>query len=72
MMALVGDLRARQASVLVVGSAPGADISLPAAVPEALSPIVAVVRGQQLARELALCLGRNPDSPAGLTKVTLT
>ena len=47
-MALVEELRARHASVLVVGSGPGADISLPLAVPEPLAPIVAVVRGQQL------------------------
>jgi glucosamine--fructose-6-phosphate aminotransferase (isomerizing) len=72
MLALVDDLRARQARVLVVGGAPGADISLPGRLPEALVPIVAVVRGQQLARELALRLGLDPDTPAGLTKVTPT
>ena len=71
-MALVEELRARHASVLVVGSGPGADISLPFAVPEPLAPIVAVVRGQQLAHELALRLGHDPDTPAGLTKVTPT
>jgi len=31
-----------------------------------------VVRGQQLAHELALRLGYDPDSPGGLTKVTAT
>jgi glucosamine 6-phosphate synthetase-like amidotransferase/phosphosugar isomerase protein len=41
-------------------------------VPETLAPIVAVVRGQQLAYELAMALGRDPDNPAGLTKVTAT
>jgi glutamine---fructose-6-phosphate transaminase (isomerizing) len=71
-VSLVEELRARQASVLVLGSGPGADISLPPAVPETLAPIVAVVRGQQLAYALALRLGRDPDSPAGLTKVTPT
>jgi glutamine---fructose-6-phosphate transaminase (isomerizing) len=70
--ALIEDLRARDASVLVVGSGAGADVSLPARAPEALMPIVAVVRGQQLAQVLALRLGYDPDTPEGLTKVTRT
>ena len=69
---LVDELRARQASVLVVGSGDTADVPLPSDAPEALAPILAVVRGQQLARELALRLGYDPDSPAGLLKVTPT
>ena len=71
-MSLVEELRARQASVLVVGDGGRADMSLPDEVPEPLAPIVAVVRGQQLAHELALRLGHDPDSPPGLTKVTAT
>lgn len=69
--ALVDELRAREASVLVVGTDERADISLPQG-PEPLAPIAAVVRGQQLAYELALRLGYDPDSPAGLSKVTAT
>lgn len=69
---LVEELRSRHASVLVVGSGGGADIPLPGEVPESLAPIVAVVRGQQLAYELALRLGFDPDTPAGLMKVTPT
>jgi glutamine---fructose-6-phosphate transaminase (isomerizing) len=69
---LVEELRARHAGVLVVGSGTAADVSLPLDVAEPLAPIIAVVRGQQLARELALGLGRDPDRPAGLTKVTRT
>ncbi len=69
---LVQELRARRASVLVVGSGERANVSLPGGVPEPLAPIVAVVRGQQLAYELATALGHDPDSPAGLTKVTAT
>jgi glucosamine--fructose-6-phosphate aminotransferase (isomerizing) len=68
---LVEDLRGRYARVLVVGS-DRADVSLPASAPEPLAPIVAVVRGQQLAQALALRLGYDPDSPEGLTKVTRT
>ena len=69
---LVEELRARQARVLVVGTGERADVSLPAQAPEPLAPIIAVVRGQQLAYELAIALGLDPDSPPGLTKVTIT
>ena len=58
--------------MLLVGDGEGADVPMPALMPDALAPIVAVVRGQQLARELALRLGYDPDSPEGLTKVTAT
>jgi len=71
-VSLVEDLRARQASVLVVGGGERADVPIPALAPDALAPIVAVVRGQQIAYELALRLGYDPDSPEGLTKVTAT
>jgi glucosamine--fructose-6-phosphate aminotransferase (isomerizing) len=69
---LVDELRARGASVLIVGCGESDDVSLPDSAPESLAPIVAVVRGQQLAYELATALGLDPDSPAGLTKVTAT
>jgi glucosamine--fructose-6-phosphate aminotransferase (isomerizing) len=69
---LVEELRARRATVLIVGGGEWADVPLPGDVPEPLAPIVAVVRGQQLARELALRLGNDPDSPTGLTKITAT
>ncbi len=71
-VSLVDVLRRREASVLVFGTGEGAEVSLPGEVPEALAPFVAVVRGQQLAHDLALRLGLNPDSPEGLTKVTPT
>jgi glucosamine--fructose-6-phosphate aminotransferase (isomerizing) len=69
---LVDELRARGAGVLVVGCGESDEVPLPESVPEPLVPIVAVVRGQQLAYELATALGLDPDSPAGLTKVTAT
>jgi glucosamine--fructose-6-phosphate aminotransferase (isomerizing) len=72
MAELIGELRSRGASVLTVAPEPWADIPLPSGMPETLAPIVAVVRGQQLARELSLRLGFDPDQPAGLSKVTAT
>jgi glucosamine 6-phosphate synthetase-like amidotransferase/phosphosugar isomerase protein len=45
---------------------------LPRGVPEALAPIVPVVRARQLALALARRRGLDPDAPGGLTKVTVT
>jgi glucosamine--fructose-6-phosphate aminotransferase (isomerizing) len=47
-------------------------LRLPPGIPEWLSPIVAVVPGQQLALALALARGLQPDAPRGLSKVTAT
>jgi glucosamine 6-phosphate synthetase-like amidotransferase/phosphosugar isomerase protein len=41
-------------------------------VPPGLLPILAVIRGQQVAATLACRRGLDPDAPAGLSKVTLT
>jgi glucosamine--fructose-6-phosphate aminotransferase (isomerizing) len=57
-------LTAGKASVVMVGVDEG--------LPEPARAIGAVVRGQQLARALALAKGADPDNPAGLTKVTPT
>jgi glutamine---fructose-6-phosphate transaminase (isomerizing) len=69
---VVSELRRRGASVRLAGPVQGSDLSWPAAGPEVLAPVLAVVRGQQLALSLALELGLDPDSPAGLMKVTPT
>jgi glucosamine--fructose-6-phosphate aminotransferase (isomerizing) len=69
---LVEDLAVRGARTKLAGPVPGSDLPWPAAAPEALAPILAVARAQQLARFLALRMGRNPDAPSGLTKVTVT
>jgi glucosamine--fructose-6-phosphate aminotransferase (isomerizing) len=53
----------------------GADVRrLPAAtgIADVLLPIVETVRGQQLAHELAIARDRLPDTPTGLSKITLT
>lgn len=49
-----------------------ADIPLPSTRSPLVGPLLATIRGQQLALELATTRGLNPDSPAGLTKVTAT
>jgi glucosamine--fructose-6-phosphate aminotransferase (isomerizing) len=69
---LVAELRERGARVLTVSTDDDADLPLPAGVGEGLAPILAVVRAQQLAYELALLRGRDPDAPTGLRKVTAT
>jgi glucosamine--fructose-6-phosphate aminotransferase (isomerizing) len=68
---LVAMLRARGARVLTVSTDADADLPLPPVV-EPLAPIVAVVAAQQLAHELALARGHDPDAPVGLQKVTAT
>jgi glucosamine--fructose-6-phosphate aminotransferase (isomerizing) len=70
----VSELRRRLSAIGadVATMAPGAGsaLTIPTARAALLAPILATVRGQQLALELALARGRNPDAPAGLSKVT--
>lgn len=70
--ALCAMLRERGVRVTTISPEPGADLPLPSAVPEALQPVVAAVRGQQIALSAALARHLDPDAPSGLTKVTLT
>lgn len=69
---VVALLRERGANVRMAGPVEGSDVGWPASAPETVSPVLAVVRGQQLALALALELGRDPDAPPGLMKVTAT
>jgi glucosamine--fructose-6-phosphate aminotransferase (isomerizing) len=69
--------RAREAGaeLIAVGEEAGpADIhvGVPPGVPEALAPLVHILRAQQIALHATLALGRDPDRPQGLTKVTPT
>jgi len=70
--ALAARLAAEGVPYAVCGSAPGADLPLPAGVAEVTAPILATIRGQQLALASALLRGLDPDAPAGLSKVTAT
>jgi glucosamine--fructose-6-phosphate aminotransferase (isomerizing) len=47
-------------------------LRLPVSVDEILTPLVAILAGQLFAFHLALSKGRDPDSPRGLRKVTVT
>jgi len=75
---LLPRLRADGARLLVISDdAPAREVAddaipLEAGVPEWLSPAVAIVPCQLLAYHLAVANGRDPDSPRGLHKVTLT
>ena len=61
-----------KARVIQAHSGEGADLPLPPDCPEALAPIPAAVRAQQVALQLALRKGLDPDQPERLTKVTAT
>jgi len=74
--ALAARLAAEGVPYAVCGSppsaGPGAALPLPARVSEVTAPILATIRGQQLALASALLRGLDPDAPAGLSKVTAT
>jgi glutamine---fructose-6-phosphate transaminase (isomerizing) len=69
---LAADLLDRGANVRLAGPVAGSAMPWPAQAPEVAAPVLAVVRAQQLALALARRLGRDPDQPAGLRKVTVT
>ncbi|GAB2456057.1 SIS domain-containing protein [Jatrophihabitans fulvus] len=72
---LVPDLRARGSAVHVIGTAVDeavTSVPSPNGVPPWLSPVVAVVPGQLVARALAESRGVDVDHPGGLSKVTVT
>ena len=47
-------------------------VACTADLPESLAPVVGVIPGQLVTEALARRLGRDPDRPPGLTKVTQT
>jgi glutamine---fructose-6-phosphate transaminase (isomerizing) len=70
--ALAARLAADGVPYAVCGTAPGADLPLPAEAGEVTAPILAIIRGQQLALHSSLLRGLDPDAPSGLSKVTAT
>ena len=69
---LTARLSAEGVPFAVCGDAADAELPLPAGAGEVTAPILATVRGQQLALASSLLRGLNPDAPAGLSKVTAT
>jgi len=69
---LAVNLRAEGANLRLLGPVAGAVAGWDGSVPEALAPVTAVVRGQQIALGLARLRGLDPDAPVGLSKVTIT
>jgi glucosamine--fructose-6-phosphate aminotransferase (isomerizing) len=69
--ALAARLRAGRSPVISIGPSGPGSIPLPA-VPEILSPLVAVIPGQLLAFHAAKARGLDPDRPRGIRKVTKT
>jgi glucosamine--fructose-6-phosphate aminotransferase (isomerizing) len=71
-------LRDRGAELVVISAQSDAlslaqtRLPIPPSIPEWLSPVVAVVRGQLFALGLTLAKGFDPDHPRSLRKVTLT
>ena len=71
-------LKDRRAEVIAISNedavlaAGHQQIRLPHAMPEWLTPVVAVVPGQMFAMNLAKAKGHEIDKPHGLTKVTIT
>ena len=70
--ALAQRLSAAGIPYAVCGVGPAADLPLPAGTSEVTAPILATIRGQQLALAASLLRGLDPDAPAGLSKVTAT
>jgi len=68
--ALVARLRAEAVPYAVCGR--DGDLPLPPGISEVTAPILATIRGQQLAKASALLRGLDPDAPTGLSKVTAT
>lgn len=71
-------LKERGADLITISALPEAlelaqtPLHIPTAIPEWISPVIAVVQGQLFALGLTLSKGYDPDHPRGLRKVTKT
>ncbi|WP_407988532.1 SIS domain-containing protein [Kitasatospora sp. CMC57] len=70
-------LRGRGADLMVIGQqeqvdAASAGFALPPGVPEEVQPVLEILPLQQLAYEVAIARGQDPDAPRALAKVTET
>ena len=76
MVELLRRLAGARADMVILSDSPealalGAGVRIPA-VPEWLSPLVAIVPAQLFAYHLALARGLDTEAPRNITKVTLT
>jgi glucosamine--fructose-6-phosphate aminotransferase (isomerizing) len=69
---LVDQLRRSGIPTITVGPGSDGDVPVPGSLPDGLAVLPAAVRLQQLALQLGLERGHNPDAPPGLGKVTLS
>lgn len=70
-------LRGRGADLVVIGQqeqvdAASAGFALPPGVPEEIQPVLEILPLQQLAYEVAIARGQDPDAPRALAKITET
>jgi len=77
MLPVLSRLAERNADVVAVGPGRALEhvvgrITLPDGIPEELSPLLEILPLQQLALQLAIARGGDPDKPRGLYKVTET
>ncbi|HLI43913.1 MAG TPA: SIS domain-containing protein [Acidimicrobiales bacterium] len=68
--ALLARLESLGAPTATCAPRAGSTLAMPAGLPEVLYAVLATIRGQQLAYELSLARGLDPDRPSGLAKVT--
>jgi len=68
------NIRLQEKGVITYTSSPDlkSSIPLPKGLSEILNSIPIIIRGQQLSYLWAIALGKNPDSPMGLSKMTPT
>jgi glucosamine--fructose-6-phosphate aminotransferase (isomerizing) len=72
------ELKSRGAELLIISDRDDllakavTPLTVPAGVPEWLSPIVCIVPGQLFALHLTIAKGHDPDQPHGLQKITVT
>lgn len=77
MLSVLSRLAECGADIVGLGAGPApqnlaARITLPGGIPEELSPVLDILPLQQLALQLAIARGGDPDKPRGLQKVTET
>ncbi|HBR03973.1 MAG TPA: glutamine--fructose-6-phosphate aminotransferase [Ruminiclostridium sp.] len=77
-MEMIGKLKSAGADILTISSDPGViamgdcSITTPDSASDFITPFINTAIGQMFACDLALLKGLSPDTPRGLTKITIT